>query len=65
MSLALDALSTKCKADPRGLSPLRDILKESNILKMQQPDPMEPKRSLELWFECHKKKVSLGVGRML
>ena len=29
---------------------------------MQQPDPMEPKRSLELWFECHKKKVSLGVG---
>ena len=50
------------KTDPRGLSPLPDMLEESNTLKMQQPDPTGPKGSLELWFECHKKKVSLKSG---
>lgn len=52
-------LSTKCRADRhRGLSLLPDILQESNILKMQQPDPVEPKRSPELWLECHEKNPS-------
>lgn len=61
MSLA-SAARPECKTDPRGLSPLPDVLRESNILKMQQPDPTEPKGSLELWFKCHKKKVSLESG---
>lgn len=58
MSLAQDA--GPLKADPGGLSPLPDILKESIIRKMQQPDPMAPKISQELWRDCCRKKVSLG-----
>lgn len=63
-------LSTKCKADQGPLS-LPDILQERNILKMQPHIPVEPKRSPELWLECHKKKPSglgeetLGVFRRL
>lgn len=49
MSLAQDA--GPLKADPGGLSPLPDILKESIIRKMQQPDPMAPKISQELLQE--------------